>query len=40
MSNAQGDEKSPHQKSKVSYATVFVVGLVGPKVYSKEEADG
>ena len=30
MSNDKGGEKPPRQKSKVSYATLIGVGLVGP----------
>ena len=32
MSNELADEKSAHQISKVSWATVIVPGLVGPKL--------
>ena len=31
MSNHKGSENLPHRKSKVSWATVIVPGLVGPK---------
>jgi hypothetical protein len=40
MSNQNACEKHAHRKIKVSHATVIDVGLVGPKVRSKDVADG
>lgn len=40
MSNDKGGEKPPRQKSKVSYATLIGVGLVGPKARQKCVVDG
>jgi len=39
-SSVNSDEKSERRKSKVSYATFFDVGLVGPKARPKGVVDG
>ena len=40
MSNHKADEKSAHRKPKVSWATLIVPGLVGPKPRPKGVGDG
>ena len=40
MSNDKADEKSARRKSKVSWATLIVPGLVGPKPRPKGVGDG
>ena len=40
MSNDKADEKSVHRKPKVSWATIIVPGLVGPKARPKGVVDG
>jgi hypothetical protein len=40
MSNHKGSENLPHRKSKVSWATVIVPGLVGPKPRRISVGDG
>ena len=40
MSNPKADEKSAHRKPKVSWATLIVPGLVGPKPRLKSVGDG
>jgi len=40
MSNQNLDEKSRHRKPKVSWATLIVPGLVGPKPRPKGVGDG
>jgi hypothetical protein len=40
ISNPNLDENSRHRKTKVSWATVFVPGLVGPKERPKGVSDG
>ena len=40
MSNDKADEKSARRKSKVSWATLIVPGLVGPKPRLKSVGDG
>ena len=40
MSNPNPDEISGHRKSKVSWATLIVPGLVGPKARLKSVVDG
>ena len=40
MSNHNLDEKSRHRKTKVSWATLIVPGLVGPKPRLKSVGDG
>ena len=40
MSSANPGENPGHRKSKVSYATLFGVGLVGPKLRPKGASDG
>ena len=40
MSNLKADEKSAHRKPKVSWATLIVPGLVGPKPRPKGVGDG
>ena len=40
MSSANQCENHWHRKSKVSYATLFGVGLVGPKPRPKGAGDG
>jgi hypothetical protein len=40
ISNHNLDEKSGHRKNKVSWATLIVPGLVGPKPRLKSVGDG
>ena len=40
MSNPNPCEKQGHRKPKVSWATIIVPGLVGPKPRSKGVGDG
>ena len=40
MSNDKADEKSARRKPKVSWATLIVPGLVGPKPRPKGVGDG
>ncbi len=40
MSNFKAGENPAHRKSKVSWATVIVPGLVGPKPRRKSVGDG
>ena len=40
MSKQNGGEKPPHRKTKVSYATIIDVGLVGPKARLRSVVDG
>jgi hypothetical protein len=40
MSNHKADEKSAHRKPEVSWATLIVPGLVGPKLRPKGVGDG
>ena len=40
MSSKNAGENPARRKSKVSYATLIDVGLVGPKAYPKGEVDG
>ena len=40
MSNPNLDEKSGHRKTEVSWATLIVPGLVGPKPRPKGVGDG
>ena len=40
MSNLKADEKSAHRKPKVSWVTLIVPGLVGPKPRPKGVGDG
>ena len=40
MSSDNPDEKSGHRKPKVSWATLIVPGLVGPKLNPRGTGDG
>ncbi len=40
MSSVKACENHAHRKSKVSYARLIRVGLVGPKPYPSGEGDG
>ena len=40
MSKQNSGEKPGHRKTKVSYATLIGVGLVGPKARPKGVVDG
>ena len=40
MSSVKACEKHAHRKSKVSYATLIGVGLVGPKPRARAVGDG
>ena len=40
MSNDKAGEKPAHRKTEVSWATIIVPGLVGPKTRPKGVADG
>ena len=40
MSSVKVGKNPTHRKHKVSYATLFGVGLVGPKAQAQAEVDG
>ena len=40
MSNDKAGEKPAHRKTEVSWATIIVPGLVGPKARPKGVVDG